>query len=167
MLVVACQVRHDSSLVVREGVGGAGGAPPLSVQAKWSYRSGDVDIDASLATERVGGSCETVGRLLINKVLSPAERYSTDVLDCTDLELTATGDIRLYQLATGHDWSTEDLLVDRDREILSLGPWSPPEASGAYRVELSAPDCGRCACPQIVLRHTGEDVFLPLGRDCD
>lgn len=167
-LAFACRAQSDAQLVVREGEGGAGGAAPLSISATWTYRSSDVDIDASLLTEHDGGGCQTTGHLVINKALAKADVYTTDAFPCTELAVTEAGDLLLYEAPTGHDWTSEPLRVDRDHEILSLGPWSPAtEPAAGFRFDLSAPACGPCTCPQIVGRHAGVEARLILDRDCD
>lgn len=160
--------RTDSSLAVVPGDAGAAGAAPESVHAQWSYRSGEVDVDADLTTTRDRDDCRTEGRLRIDSITAAAEVHYTEPLACTELELTASGDIRLRGLGTGHDWSTEPLEVDRDRELIRLGPWtSPEEPPRAYYFELSAPACGGCSCPRLVRRAGDVDTLLELGRDCD
>jgi hypothetical protein len=105
---------------------------------------------------------------VVDKATSAAERYYTDALPCGELELTARGDILVHGLTTGHDWSTEELGLNRSAEILSLGPWTPPDATDtSYRFELSAPECGACRCTRLVRRDGTEDVLLELGRACD
>lgn len=160
--------RTDSSLAVVPAAAGAAGAAPESVHAQWSYRSGEVDVDADLMTTRDGDDCRTEGRLLIDSITSAAEVHYTEPLACAELELTASGDILLSGLGTGHDWSTEPLEVDRDRELVRLGPWtSPDEPPTAYRFELSAPACGGCSCTRLVRSAGGVETLLELGRDCD
>jgi hypothetical protein len=160
--------RTDSSLAVVPGDAGAAGAAPESVHAQWSYRSGEVDVDADLTTTRDRDDCRTEGRLRIDSITAAAEVHYTEPLACTELELTASGDIRLRGLETGHDWSTEPLEVDRDRELIRLGPWT--FARGAtegvlLRAVRSA--CGGCSCPRLVRRAGDVDTLLELGRDCD
>jgi hypothetical protein len=124
-------------------------------------------VDADLMTTRDGSDCRTEGRLFIDQLAAAAEVHQTDPLDCAELELTATGDIVLRGLETGHDWSNEPLDLDRDRELIRLGPWTSPEPSlTTFRFELSAPACGACTCTQLVRRAGGVDTLLPLGRDC-
>lgn len=149
--------------------GGAGGAEPVEVRATWTYRSFEVDVDATLATAHSDGGCVTTGRLAIDEALATAEVYYLSETECPVLHLTETGDIVLHESPTGHDWSTEHLQVDTEREAIELGPWSPdvPEPP-SYRFTLDAPPCGGgCSCPAIRRRGGGAELVLELGRDCD
>ena len=167
-MAAGCRTKTDSSFEVLQGGGGAAGAPAIEIRASWSYRSGDVDVDVGLGTTRQGSRCESTGRVMINKIGSPLRRHYTDPIPCEKLELSTEGDILLYQQPTGHDWSDEELSVNRDREVLSLGPWHPPEdESRSYRFELSEPDCGSCTCPRLVRRTEIGNALLELGRNCD
>jgi hypothetical protein len=88
-------------------------------------------------------------------------------LDCAQLRLSDGGDIILFELATGHDWSTESLDVDTDREAIELGPWLA-EGADPILFTISAPGCGGgCDCPELRRSVGSEAVVLPLGRRCN
>jgi hypothetical protein len=156
-----------SKLEILSEDGGAGGEAPLGVRATWTYRSSDVDVDATLVTEEDEAGCSTSGRLAVNEALATTDVYYLPQTDCSVLRLTETGDIVMYESPTGHDWSTEELRVDTDRELIELGPWSPDAMADAYRFILSAPACGNgCSCPSLRRRSGSEELVLELSRDC-
>jgi hypothetical protein len=82
--------------------------------------------------------------------------------------LSQDGDLVLFELKTGHDWSTQPLRVDTDQETIELGPWYPDGSDTAFLFILEAPECGGdCSCARLIRRHGEEEVVLPLGRRCD
>ena len=98
-----------------------------------------------------------------------AHLYRTlDTLPCAELMLSQDGDVVLFELKTGHDWSTQPLRVDTDQETIELGPWYPDGSDTAFLFILEAPECGGdCSCARLIRRHGEEEVVLPLGRRCD
>lgn len=145
--------------------GASASAPPLEVRAKWRYRSSKVDIDAALTTTIDDTACSTTGLLVVDQALSSPSRYTLPPVTCDVLRVTETGDIVLYEQPSGHDWSQEQLQVDTDREVLTLGPWV--SSGPSIEFQLSAPDCGPCTCPQLVRREDGAESLLLLAQDCD
>ena len=139
------------------------------VTATWTYRSSEVDVDLTLDTDYSDSTCVTTARLFVNDAASTAETHVLDDTDCAVLALTEQGDIVLYELATGHDWSEEPLHVDTEDERLDLGPWTPNvEGAVAYRFTLSSPPCGDdCECPVLKGRAGSRESVLALGRRCD
>ena len=74
----------------------------------------------------------------------------------------------MFGFETGHDWSTETLVVDTSAETIHLGPWTPPDADAGYDFALLAPECGGgCTCAKLVRSHGDQALTLPLGRRCD
>ena len=157
-----------SKLEILTEDGGAGGAAPVGARATWTYRSSDVDVDATLVTEEDEAGCTTSGRLAVDEALATTDVYYLPETDCSVLRLTETGDIVMYESPTGHDWSAEELRVDTEREIIALGPWTPDAAGAvAYRFILSAPACGSgCSCPSLRRRSGSEELVVELSRDC-
>jgi hypothetical protein len=145
-----------------------GGAGAIRARASWTYLSPEVDVHATLVTE-AGAECFTTASLVIDTATSGPETYRLEPTACSLLELRDTGDIVLYASPTGHDWSTETLRVDTERELIELGPWTPPEAgAAAFRFTLAAPACGGgCSCPFLRRRTGDQDLVLELARDCD
>ncbi len=168
--VPACDSPTSTSrLEVERADGGAlDGSTATSVRAIWTYRSSEVDVDATLVTSESADGCVTTGRLVINTATASPSRYTLPDTPCSALRLTETGDIVMYAMPTGHDWSSEPLKVDTSAETLDLGPWGSGVDGGVeYRFTLSAPPCGGgCDCPVLRRRAGDEDVSLPLGQRC-
>ena len=145
-----------------------GGSAAMRARASWTYLSPEVDVHATLVSE-TAGECLTTASLVVDTATSGPETYRLEPTACSLLELQATGDIVLYGSVTGHDWSTETLRVDTERELIELGPWTPPEpGAAAFRFTLAAPDCGGgCSCPFLRRRTGDQDLMLELARDCD
>jgi hypothetical protein len=139
----------------------------VRVTADWNYWSSEVDVDLTLETEYPEGGCVTTARLWVNKATETADTYRLDPTDCSVLSLTEGGDIVLHESPTGHDWSTEELFVDTDRERLELGPWTSPDGV-SYRFSLESPPCSNdCECPELTRRAGAQASSLDLGRTCD
>lgn len=142
---------------------------PATIQADWGYASGEVDVQVSLRTT-LAEPCFSVGRVRIDKALDATEVYRTPDTACDRLRIEESGDIVLNDDGTGHDWSSEALDVDTDRERVRLGPWRDVERAITYELVLSAPPCeddDRCECPQLERREDGERVLLELERTCE
>ena len=139
------------------------------VTATWTYRSSEVDVDLTLDTDYSQATCVTTARLFVNDAASTAETHVLEDTECSVLALTEGGDIVLYELETGHDWSTEPLHVDTADERLDLGPWTPDvEGAVTYRFTLSPPPCGDgCECPVLRGRAGSHESVLDFGRRCD
>lgn len=137
--------------------------------ARWTYRSTEVDIDLDLITQAgVEADCFTTARLVVDEFIATRDSYDLAETPCDVLRLTATGDIVLYESATGHDWSTEQLSVDTDAETIELGPWVS-EAGISYTLTLAAPECAdddNCICPFLSRSKNSELSVMELGRDC-
>jgi hypothetical protein len=169
LLLSACgSPASDARLEVSDGSDGT------VTESHWEYRSFEVDVDLVIATEERPGACSTTASLLLNDVVSAAQSYALEPTDCAVLRLTAEGDIVLFERETGHDWSRNDLAVDSDGEVISLGPVTVEDpGSGevtSYRFTLSAPPCADAPdCDCGVVRRIGGDepLELALGRECD
>jgi hypothetical protein len=144
------------------------------LRASWTYRSFDVDVDLILATRLGDAECSTTSHLLVNDALSGADSHDLAPTPCTTLRLEENGDIVMDDATTGVDWTSIDLAVNTDTEVISLGPARGTDpATGdpvTYTFSISAPPCGDgtdCDCG--VLRRTGGPVphVLALGRVCD
>jgi hypothetical protein len=158
-----------SRLEIRRADGGAlDGSSASTIRAIWTYRSSEVDVDATLLTSESADGCVTSGRLVINTATASPTRYTLPDTPCSSLRLTETGDIVMFDLPTEHDWSSEPLKVDTSAELIELGPWTPGVDGGVeYRFTLSAPPCGGgCDCPVLRRRAGDEDLSLPLGQRC-
>jgi hypothetical protein len=157
-----------STLDVERGEGGAAGSAPTIARAEWDYRSPEVDIDITLTTTESETSCETNARLVIDEALASSETYSLDALSCEKLQLSTDGDLVMFGLETGHDWSTEHLVVDTSAETIHLGPWTPAAGDAEYSFTLSAPECDHdCTCAKLVRSVGKQALTLPLGKRCD
>jgi hypothetical protein len=167
-LLAACgSPSTRSSLDASQDGADAGDGSGLTVQAKWQYRSTAVDVDLALATTTSEQGCFSSGKLVIDKLTAARSTYANEQLNCADLRLSDAGDIILYDLATGHDWSQESLDVDTDREAIELGPWLA-EGADPILFTISAPSCGGgCDCPELRRSVGSETVVLPLGRRCN
>jgi hypothetical protein len=143
-------------------------------RATWQYASFELDVDLSLTTLESEDSCTSRGSLVVNDVVSATERYALAPTDCSLLRLDEHGDIVMSEQPTGYDWTQEELAVDTDREIMTLGPVAliPPESteSVSHRFALSNPPCSddaECNCAALE-RFAGETrLTLPLGRKCE
>lgn len=143
-------------------------------RATWEYSSFELDVDLSLTTLESPDVCTSGGSLVINDVVSATQRYALSPTDCALLRLDERGDIVMSEQPTGHDWTEEELKVDTDREIMTLGPveLTPLDSaqSDSYRFTLSDPPCPddpECNCAALD-RFGGEArLTLPLGRKCD
>jgi hypothetical protein len=160
--------KASSSLTVTERDAGT------DYRALWTYRSFDVDVDLTLVTREFDPDCSTTSHLSVNDALSGTDGYDLAPTACTTLRLGADGDIVIDDSPTGVDWTSIDLTVNTDTEIISLGPArsADPEASDpvTYTFSIAAPPCNDgtdCDCG--VLRRTGGTTphSLPLGRVCD
>jgi hypothetical protein len=143
-------------------------------ESSWKYRSFDVDVDLWLATNQREDGCFTTATLRVNDVISAADTYGLEPTDCSELELSREGDIVLYQRATGHRWADEQLSVDTDDEVITLGPASISDPlSGepaSVRFTLSAPPCADdrdCDCGALIRHWDNARDEFPLGRTCD
>jgi hypothetical protein len=160
--------RTSSSLDIEHGEGGASGRAPTTARAEWDYRSPEVDVDITLTTTESETACATSARLVIDEALSSSETYSLEGLSCEELRLSTAGDIVMLGFETGHDWSTEPLVVDTSAETIHLGPWISETADAGYAFALSAPECGSsCTCAKLVRSYGDQALTLPLGRRCD
>lgn len=143
-------------------------------RATWEYSSFELDVDLSLVTLENEDVCSSRGSLAINDVVSATERYELAPTDCALLRLDEHGDIVMSEQPTGHDWTEEELAVDTDRELMTLGPVTliPPASteSASYRFTLSNPPCAddpECNCAALD-RFAGDTrLTLPLGRKCE
>jgi hypothetical protein len=142
------------------------------LRAHWPYTSFEVDVDLTLVTLLSPDGCVSNGTLTVDEALSAATHYTLAPTDCLELELTGRGDIVLHGEPTNHDWVSEALNVDTDKEVISLGPATGTNAEGepeTYTFTLSSPPCPdepSCSCG--VLRRTGgaASVELSLGKRC-
>jgi hypothetical protein len=143
-------------------------------RALWTYRSFDVDVDLTLVTRVLDPECSTTSHLSVNDALSGADGYDLASTPCTTLRLGADGDIVLDDSPTGVDWTSIDLAVNTDTEVISLGParGADPETGDpvTYTFSIAAPPCNDgtdCDCG--VLRRAGGATAhsLALGRVCD
>lgn len=142
------------------------------LRAHWPYTSFEVDVDLTLVTRISPEGCITTASLTVNEALSAPTHYDLAPTDCTELELTTTGDIVVMSDPTDHDWVAEALNVDTDKELISLGPAAGTNAEGqpvTYTFTLSSPACpGEPGCSCGVLRRSGGGVNLDLslGKRC-
>lgn len=142
------------------------------LKAHWPYSSFEVDVDLTLVTLVSPDACVSNASLTVDEALSSASHYTLAPTDCTELELTAAGDIVLDGDPTNHNWVSEPLNVDTDKEIISLGPATGTNADGepeTYTFTLSSPPCPdqpSCSCG--VLKRVGGAMTLelPLGKRC-
>lgn len=160
--------KATSDLVVSERDAGT------DFRALWTYRSFDVDIDLTLVTHVTDEDCSTTSHMSVNDALSGAESHDLGATPCTTLRLSADGDIVMDDAPTGVDWTSIDLAVNTDTEVISLGPadGTDPETGETvrYTFTISSPLCGDgtdCECG--VLRRAGGSTphSLSLGRVCD
>jgi len=145
------------------------GEAVIIARGHWTYASTEVDVTATLVTERGDGYCSTTAQLVVDKATATPDTYELDPTDCAILNLSEAGDIVLYDSPTGHDWSPEPLKVDTSEELIELGPWTPDEPGApSYRFTIAAPDCGNdCSCPFLSRRAGSEDMVLDLGQKCE
>jgi hypothetical protein len=142
------------------------------LRAHWPYSSFEVDVDLTLVTLLSPEGCVTNGTLTVDEALSAATHYTLPPTDCMELELTAKGDIVLHGEPTGHDWVSEALNVDTDKEEILLGPATGTNVDGepeTFLFTLSSPPCPdqpSCSCG--VLRRKGGvvSIELSLGKRC-
>jgi len=168
--LVCCEGRATySDFDIQHDVADGSATGLTTSTGSWTYGSWEVDVVVSLVTEREEGGCVTTASLSVDTATASPKRYGLVATDCSVLALTEAGDIVLYGSPTGHDWSTQPLRVDTDRELIVLGPWITPEPEATtYLFTIAAPACGHeCSCPSLSRRHGSEDLVLDLGRDCD
>ncbi|HEY3494296.1 MAG TPA: hypothetical protein VGK73_06410 [Polyangiaceae bacterium] len=171
------------SLLGPAGCGGAETGNQLEImvrddgveyRADWTYRSFDVDVDLTLSTVERGDGCRSTAKLVINDVVSATDTYELGSTDCSELRLTDTGDIVLESRSTEHDWSSEALNVDTERELILLGPVATidPETGQTtnFRFTLGAPPCSDnpdCDCGALRRYGGSAELSLDLGRRCE
>ena len=142
------------------------------LRAEWPYASFKVDVTLSITTRVSPEGCVTTGSLMVNEALSPTTHYELAPTDCSELELTQAGDIVMHGEPTGHDWVSESLSVDTDKEVISLGPATGTNLDDepqTYTFTLSSPPCpDQPACTCGVLRRIAgaKNLDLPLGKRC-
>lgn len=142
------------------------------LRAEWPYASFKVDVTLSITTRLSRDGCTTTGSLTVDEALSPVAHYSLAPTDCSELELTQAGDIVMHGEPSGHDWVSESLSVDTDKEVISLGPAAGTNVDGepeTYTFTLSSPPCpDERACKCGVLKRLGgtATLELPLGKRC-
>jgi len=142
------------------------------LKAHWPYSSFEVDVDLTLVTVHSPDGCVSNATLVVDEALSSAAHYALAPTDCADLELTAAGDIVLHSVPTGHDWVTEPLSVDTDKEVIYLGPATGTNVDGAketYTFTLSSPPCPddpSCSCGVLKRLGGAMTLELPLGKRC-
>jgi hypothetical protein len=161
LAVVGCGGNAVSSgLEIQPSSVDAGANATTTARGSWTYLSTEVDVAATLLTERGENHCVTTAKLTIDKATAAPDSFTLDATDCAVLSLTEAGDIVLYDSPTGHDWSGEPLRVDTDQELIELGPWTPAEPDApTYRFMLAAPLCGDdCTCPFLRRRAGSEDL---------
>jgi hypothetical protein len=160
--------KASSALTVTERDAGT------DLRASWTYRSFDVDVDLTLSTHLGDAECWTTSHLLVNDALSGSDSHDLAATPCATLRLEASGDIVIDDAPTAVDWTSIDLTVNTDTEVISLGParGTDPETGDpvTYTFSISAPPCGDgsdCDCG--VLRRAGGPLphSLALGRVCD
>ena len=142
------------------------------VRAHWPYESFEVDVDLVVVTRSSPEGCTSTARLTVDEALSSVTHYDLAPTDCSELELTQSGDIVVKQDPTGHNWADEPLDVDTDAEVIILGPAEGTNTAGermTYTFTLSSPPCPdqpECSCG--VLRRTSSsgNVDLSLGKRC-
>lgn len=137
-----------------------------NLREEWVYRSAEVDIDLSLETAETGSDCSTWGNLRVNTVTAAPVTYASDRLACSQLRLSSGGDIVVYELTTGHDWSTEPIDIDEDHDRIELGPWAPDaDPTHTYRFTLGTRRCADgCDCAELNRRFGAEEILLDLGN---
>jgi hypothetical protein len=172
LLALACGCGDATTSSSLEATGADGGAAdaPQRMAAAWRYRSAEVDVDIDLVTSLGAGACVTTAELRVDEAIAGTERYHLPETDCSTLRLTAAGDLVLYDAPTGHDWASEAIDVDTNRERIRLGPWYDEQAELTYRFTLAAPECqddSDCDCPELVRSAGTETLRLALGRRCD
>lgn len=142
------------------------------LRAEWPYASFKVDVTLSITTRLSPDGCVTTGSLTVDEALSAVAHYSLAPTDCSELELTQDGDIVMRGEPTGHDWVSESLSVDTDKEVISLGPATGTNLDGepeTYTFTLSSPPCpDQPSCKCGVLRRIagGKNLDLSLGKRC-
>jgi hypothetical protein len=142
------------------------------LRAHWPYTSFEVDVDLTLVTRISPEGCVTTASLTVNEALSSPTHYDLAPTDCAELELTTGGDIVVQSEPTGHNWVTEELNVDTDKELISLGPATGTDADGqstSYTFTLSSPACPDdpgCSCGVLRRSGGGMNLDLSLGKRC-
>ncbi len=142
------------------------------LRATWPYASFEVDVELVLVTTITPEGCTSRGTLTVDEALSAVTRYSLAPTDCSELELTETGDIIIKGDPTGHDWIPESLSVDTDDEVITLGPATGKNADGeptTYVFALSSPPCPEqpsCGCGLLRRVSAARILELSLGRRC-
>lgn len=142
------------------------------LRAEWPYTSFKVDVTLSITTRLSPEGCVTTGSLMVDEALSAVTHYTLAPTDCSELELTQGGDIVMQAEPTGHDWVSESLSVDTDKEVISLGPAPGTNADGepvTYTFTLSSPPCpDQPSCQCGVLKRIGgpTTLDLSLGKRC-
>lgn len=143
-------------------------------RATWEYTSFELDVELTLTTLESEDSCTSRGSLVVNDVLSATQRYALAPTACAELRLDERGDIVMSEQPTGHDWTAEELDVDADREIMTLGPVRlvvpASEESVSHRFTLSNPPCADdpdCDCAALDRFAGDAHLTLPLGRKCE
>ena len=104
------------------------GESPHTVKIRWHSGSWSLDVDLLLTTvpEFNGTRCVSTVKLGIDKISDFSDVYRIADIDCADLRVTERGDIVLASQVTHYDWSTVALDVNRDDELLMLGPVEVP-----------------------------------------
>ena len=86
-------------------------------RATWEYSSFELDVDLSLVTLESEDSCSSGASLVLNDVVSATERYTLAPTDCALLRLDEHGDIVMSEQPTFHDWTREELRVDKEGDV--------------------------------------------------
>ena len=166
-----CEDARSSSTFEQSAAdAGSDAGDAVQLRASWRYRSPGVDVDIELISVVAEQSCVTTARLRVDEAAAGAQVYRLPATPCSDLRLGADGDLVLLSSPTGHDWSSEAIDVDVDRELIRMGPWHDPEREISYRFALGAPPCAddaSCECPRLERRAGEQTTGLPLARDCD
>jgi len=142
------------------------------LRAHWPYTSFEVDVDLTLVTRISPEGCASTASLTVDEALSSPSHYSLPPTDCTELELTESGDIVVTGDPTGHDWTSEALDVNTDDEVIVLGPALCTNADGesvTYTFTLSSPPCPDdpdCSCGILRRSGGGMNLDLSLGKRC-
>lgn len=142
------------------------------VRAHWPYESFEVDVDLLLVTRTSPEGCTSTARLSVDEALSSVTHYDLAPTDCSELELTASGDIVVNEDPTGHNWADEPLAVDTDKKVIILGPADGTDATGepaTYTFTLSSPPCPdqpECSCGVLRRSSSSGNVDLSLGKRC-
>jgi hypothetical protein len=142
----------------------------VAVEARWSYRSSEVDIDIWLRTREGLDTCTSSAGVRVDKAIVGSELHRLGPIDCDEVRLSRDGDLIVLGASTGHDWSSEALDVDTDREIILLGPWRDESTGIDYRFALNSTRCPPqrgCECHALERRANAEVLSLQLGRTCD